>query len=129
MKKQSLPLVLLTLSLLFTFFTACKKEDKTPPPTVPVLTTAAISGITQSSARSGGTITSDGGAPITVSGVCWSTSATPTINDHKTSDGLLSGTFSNTLTGLSSNTTYYVCAYATNSVGTGYGNIISFTTH
>jgi hypothetical protein len=39
-----------------------------------------------------------------------------------------SASFSSSLTGLISNTTYYVRAYATNSGGTAYGNQVSFTT-
>jgi hypothetical protein len=39
-----------------------------------------------------------------------------------------SGSFSSTLTGLTANTMYYVRAYVTNSVGTAYGNEVSFTT-
>ncbi len=92
------------------------------------LTTTIASTITQTSAVSGGTITSNGGAVITVSGICWSQTANPTTADSKTTDGSTSGTFSSSLTGLSAGTTYHVRAYATNSIGTAYGNDISFTT-
>jgi len=91
--------------------------------------TSAISTISRYGASSGGTITSNGGVPITASGVCWSsTSNTPTIGDTKTTDGQTSGTFTSTITGLTAGVTYYVRAYATNSVGTGYGAVQSFTT-
>jgi uncharacterized protein (TIGR02145 family) len=46
----------------------------------------------------------------------------------KTSNGLGTGSFTSSFTGLVPNTTYYVRAYATNSAGTGYGNEVSFTT-
>lgn len=92
------------------------------------ITTTAVTAITISSAVSGGSITSDGGAPITARGVCWSTSVNPTVADNKTSDGTGTGTFTSSLTGLNPNTTYYVRAYATNSAGTVYGNQVSFTT-
>ena len=39
-----------------------------------------------------------------------------------------SGKFNSLLTGLTPSTIYYVRSYATNSVGTGYGNEIFFTT-
>jgi uncharacterized protein (TIGR02145 family) len=94
---------------------------------LPVLTTAAISDITVSTAKSGGNITSSGGYPVTARGVCWGTSPAPTTADSKTADGVGIGLFSSNLTGLATNTTYYVRAYATNSVGTGYGNEVSFT--
>ena len=94
----------------------------------PVLTTGNISNITATTAISGGNITSDGGAPIVARGVCWSTSSSPITSNSKTTDGTGTGSFTSSLTGLSSNTTYYVRAYASNRVGTAYGNQISFTT-
>ena len=93
----------------------------------PIVTTAAVTNITQTSATTGGTVSSDGGASVTVRGVCWSISPNPTIAGNHTSDGSGTGTFISDLTGLTSNTTYYVKAYATNSAGTGYGNELTFT--
>jgi hypothetical protein len=61
-------------------------------------------------------------------GVCWSTSPNPTTADSYTIDGTGTGTFVSILSGLTPNTLYYVRAYATNSVGTAYGNEVSFTT-
>ena len=52
----------------------------------------------------------------------------PTVLNNLTTNGTGIGTFSSNLTGLISSTTYYVRAYATNTVGTAYGNQISFTT-
>jgi hypothetical protein len=100
------------------------------PAVVPaVSSTAAITGITNIAAISGGNISSDGGASITASGVCWSTSSNPTVAlTTKTTDGSAMGIFSSSITGLAANTTYYVRAYATNSAGTGYGNQLVFTT-
>ena len=46
----------------------------------------------------------------------------------KTNDGTGTGVFTSNLTSLLPNTLYYVRAYATNSVGTAYGNQVSFTT-
>ncbi len=94
----------------------------------PTLTTTAASSITKYAASTGGTITSNGGSTITASGICWSTTATPTISDSKTTDGTTSGTFTSSLTSLTAGTTYYVRAYATNAIGTGYGALESFTT-
>ena len=98
----------------------------------PVLNTTAVSNIGTTTARSGGSITSSGGVAITAHGVCWSTSNNPTTSDSKTVDTVVgfkghSGYVSN-LTGLSPGTTYYVRAYATNSIGTGYGSEVNFTT-
>ena len=94
-----------------------------------LIITTAVSSISTSSAMSGGNITSDGGSNITARGVCWSTSANPTIAlPTKTVDGTGTGIFTSSITGLTPNTTYHVRAYATNSVGTAYGSDIEFTT-
>ena len=90
--------------------------------------TAAVTDITETTATSGGTVSADGGDPVTARGVCWSTTANPTIADSKTSDGTGAGTFTSAITGLASGTTYYVRSYATNSMGTTYGPEINFTT-
>ena len=99
-----------------------------PPFLVPTLTTTSISNIGSSAALSGGNITFDGNSPVTVRGVCWSTLINPTTANSKTIDGSGTGIFASNITGLISYTTYYVRAYATNAVGTAYGNQISFTT-
>ncbi|MBK7712989.1 MAG: fibrobacter succinogenes major paralogous domain-containing protein [Bacteroidales bacterium] len=96
---------------------------------IPTLATTAISAISFTTATSGGNISTDGGAAVTARGVCWSTSVNPTIElTTKTSDGTGSGAFSSDLTGLLPETTYYVRAYATNSIGTAYGTELTFTT-
>jgi len=96
---------------------------------IPTLTTTPASSITTISASSGGNITNDGGAAVTVSGVCWSTSQNPTTANSKTTDGSGTDIFTSRLTGLTANTSYYVRAYATNSAGTAYGNNpVSFVT-
>lgn len=96
---------------------------------VPVLTTKPVISITPTTAESGGEITSDGGQPVTERGIVWGLSPSPTISlSAKTSDGSGTGIFTSQLTGLLSDTVYYVRAYATNSVGTGYGNELNFKT-
>ncbi|MDP4819438.1 MAG: formylglycine-generating enzyme family protein, partial [Saprospiraceae bacterium] len=97
-------------------------------PGTPDLTTTALTSITDSSAVGGGNITTNNGAAVTARGVVWNTSGNPTLSDNKTTDGTGSGAFTSTLTDLDPGTTYYVRAYATNSAGTGYGNVRSFTT-
>ena len=100
----------------------------TPPITTATLTTNSVTSITSTSAVSGGNITDDGGGTITARGVCWSTSANPTISNPHTSNGTGAGSFTSNITGLTSGTTYYVRAYAANSAGTAYGNQHSFIT-
>ncbi len=96
--------------------------------TLPTVITASISSITTTSALGGGTVSSDGGAPVTARGVCWSTSAAPTVANNLTSNGTGTGSFTSTISPLTAGTKYYVRAYATNSIGTAYGADSSFTT-
>ena len=93
---------------------------------VPTVTTSVVSDITDSSAICGGNVMYDGGAEVTARGVCWSTSPNPTIEDNHTMDGSGTGSFTSSLTGLVINSIYYVRAYATNSMGTGYGSQVAF---
>jgi len=92
------------------------------------VTTNVITSITETSAVCGGKINSDGGAPILAKGICWSSTQNPSISDSKTNDGQDSGSFTSMISELTSGTTYYVRAYASNSQGTGYGNEMSFRT-
>ena len=96
----------------------------------PIVTTTDVTNITETTAISGGNVTSDGGATVTSRGVCWNTTGSPTITSYTgiTSNGTGTGIFTSTLTGLSYSQKYYVRAYATNNVGTDYGAQISFCT-
>lgn len=94
----------------------------------PSVSTSAVSAITNTSAACGGTVAADGGAAVTARGVCWGTSANPTVSDSKTTDGSVTGAFTSSVTGLSPYTLYHVRAYATNSAGTGYGSDVPFNT-
>jgi len=95
---------------------------------LPSLSTTPPSGISPVTAVLGGQITTDGGAAVSARGIVWSNTPNPTLQQNIFQIGLGTGTFSNTLTGLMPNTTYYVRAYATNSAGTAYGNEQSFNT-
>jgi gliding motility-associated-like protein len=100
----------------------------TAAPTLPVLTTTAATAVTPISALSGGNITDDGGRAVTARGVCWSTSTAPTIANSTSPTGSGTGSYSSLLSILTPSTLYYARAYATNAVGTAYGNEITFTT-
>jgi len=128
MRKQFLIKMLLTCIFPLVYF-SCEKNPSKSSANVPEVTTAEVSAITVTSAQCGGTIISDGGATITACGVCWSsTDPMPTGNHGKTTDDTGVSSYISSITGLYSNATYYVRAYATNSVGTSYGDTISFTT-
>jgi uncharacterized protein (TIGR02145 family) len=115
----------LFLCILFCLFShSCKKEREE----IPAVITGNIFSVTSTSATCGVTITSEGSATVTVSGVCWGITENPTISDNKTTDGSGSGSFLCNMSGLSPNTCYFLKSYATNKAGTSYGKEISFTT-
>ncbi len=104
-------------------------SDGTLPIVPPTVTTAAVSAITLTTATSGGNVTSDSGAAaVTARGVCWGASPDPVIGPSCISAGSGVGSFVALIGGLTANTPYHVRAYATSSVGTGYGSDIQFTT-
>ena len=94
----------------------------------PTVVTVSVSEVTETTAVTGGNVTSDGGGEVSARGVCWSTSQDPTVEGSHTTDGTGTGEFVSNLTDLNDNTTYYVRAYATNEQGTSYGEQMSFTT-
>ena len=94
----------------------------------PTVVTVSVSEVTETTAVTGGNVTSDGGGEVSARGVCWSTSQEPTVEGSHTTDGIGTGEFVSNLTDLNDNTTYYVRAYATNEQGTSYGEQMSFTT-
>lgn len=98
--------------------------------TLPSLSTVSASSIGTGDAYSGGTISSDGGNPISGKGVVWGYDSSVSLDNYIgiTSDGTGSSSYASHITGLSQGTSYYVKAYATTTIGTGYGNAIQFTT-
>ncbi|KAF2341926.1 MBG domain-containing protein [Flavobacterium tistrianum] len=98
------------------------------------LNTAVISGITTTGASLSGTASSDGintdsGSCLTEVGFVYAQHTNPTTADTKINVTSTLGTFTNSLSSLRGNRTYYVRAYAINSNGfVNYGNEVSFTT-
>ena len=121
-------LLILLASVFFLCTTACisKYYDNT---SFPEVTTAEISDITSMSAAGGGNVISEGSSPVTERGLCYGEYPNPTIlNNEVTSGGSGAGAFSSNLRSLKPNTIYYVRAYASNEVGTAYGNEVFFAT-
>ena len=113
----------------------CTPENPTPnpppPPTIvipSVITMPIIMEISSTSLIIEGSVESDGGGVLSAWGFCWSTSANPTLANSFLQNNGSAGYFSNEISGLTPNTTYYFRAYAINSAGTAYGDEISFTT-
>ena len=96
-----------------------------------IVTTSPFTDITSTSAVGGGNISWNGGSTILVSGLVWSTTADPTVDNNVgiTYDGWADpGSWSSEMVGLTPGTLYYVRAYATNSAGTAYGTNETFST-
>jgi uncharacterized protein (TIGR02145 family) len=104
---------------------SCNKEK-----VVPEVITAEVKEVTDLTALCGSTLTSDGGSKIITCGACWSTDTSNlNISNAKYSiDSLKDGYITSTITNLTLGTKYYVKAYASNKIGTGYGHILSFIT-
>jgi hypothetical protein len=97
----------------------------------PTVTTQAVTAITATTATGNGTVTALGVPNPTQYGVVWGTTINPTIAlPTKTAQGPLAvtGAFTSSITGLTSDTLYHVRAYATNTVGTSYGADVTFST-
>ncbi len=95
------------------------------PPTVSI---SPVSNITATSVLCQGQIQNTNGSNVTDCGFCYGTSSSPTLNDNCIRLGPKTGAFSFTLVNLEHNTTYYVRAFATSVLGTGYSSVITFTT-
>ncbi len=128
-------IILIALSCVV--FSCSKNQPQPPQPpqppavvkTIPVITTTVATAVTISSAVIGGNITNNGGEAITQTGICYSsTNTNPSILDSKIMNATIVNNFTDTIKSLTPNTTYYVRAYAINSVGTAYGQVISFKT-
>jgi hypothetical protein len=127
--------LLVVAGILLMLTTNCKKKEDTnnsvPHANAPGLTIDSVSSVTGTSAVVMADITSQGSSAVILYGLCWSTSENPTNADSHTAstpDTSITELFSTTLSGLDTNTRYFVRAYATNSAGTGYSAQVSFTT-
>lgn len=109
-------------------FTTLGDEPEQPVEGAPVVKTAEVTEIKLFSAICGGEVISSGDADIIARGICWSITQKPTIEDNCTTDGIGTGSYTSSLADLNYGTTYYVRAYATNELGTGYGEEKIFTT-
>ncbi len=89
---------------------------------MPTVVTSTPVQASSTSLTAGGNVTAQGSGAVTERGICWSTTSPPTIAGTHTASGSGTGTFTVPITGLTEGTLYYVCAYATNSLGTSYGD-------
>ncbi|MBK6283397.1 MAG: hypothetical protein IPF54_12760 [Draconibacterium sp.] len=102
--------------------------------TVPTVCTTTNSSSEGISATIGGVVVTEGGTTVSARGVIYSITSTNAnskisgIGDNRIFNGSGTGSFSTTISNLLPNTNYYVQTFATNSIGTSYGNVVSFNT-
>jgi Fibrobacter succinogenes major domain (Fib_succ_major) len=116
------------IAALIIIVASCKKTSTSVVPVLATIATLNASSITSNTTASGGNITSDGGVAITERGICYNTTTNPTTANNKFIGGSGTGSFNSNMSGLTENTIYYVRAYAINSAGTSYGQVVEFIT-
>ncbi len=103
-------------------FTTTDQQDK------PTVETVEATNITMTSAKVEGNVTNDGGSFVTERGICYSIYENPTLSDSIRLAGTGIGRFYCEMTNLTNATTYYIRAFATNSEGTSFGDVITIRT-
>lgn len=118
-----------SLGLLFLYFLtfSCDPSDHGNGE-IPTVSTTAVADITHNRVTAGGEVVSDGGLPVFASGFAYATVPGASTDGDTTMQATRLGRFVDSLTGLDPATDYYLRAYATNSLGTGYGEEVQFTT-
>jgi uncharacterized protein (TIGR02145 family) len=106
----------------------CAKDDPEKSGQIPEVSPVTVTGITSFTAHITGEVINEGDASVTERGFCFSNSPDPKITDSKKWVGKGKGSFDSELRSLSENTSYYLRAYATSTVGTAYSDVVSFTT-
>ena len=122
MKKRPLISELLFLLMVVSVFQFCDRVD------LPSIGTAQISDLSDTSVTCGGIITDDGGSPIIARGVCYNTYPLADLSGYHTFDGSGSGSFVSRITDIVPGETYWLRAYATNKLGTSYGDTVRIKT-
>ena len=96
---------------------------------LPLVTTGNVSEVGINQVTGNGSVLNDGGSILTARGLCWSTESDPSIDDNNIpNEENTIGAFTNAISGLTPGATYYIRAYATNEIGTAYGETVTFTT-
>ena len=116
-----------------TTYGANEQVTTLPASTAPGIVSLSATSVSSSGMTMNGNMTSTGNATVTDKGFVYSSNdSTPTIGEFGVtkvtphpSTFNTTGSYSRAVTGLSSNTTFYYRAYATNSVGTSYGSTIT----
>lgn len=93
-----------------------------------MVVTGNVSGITTNSVICGGTVNPNNGLQVNERGLCWGQMPNPNVSGNHTTNGSGIGSFTASISGLQSGTTYYVRAYTSTAAGIAYGDCETFTT-
>lgn len=103
-------------------------SDCPPPIQLPYINNSEFLDVNETTATIRVNISDDGGDLVSNRGLCWSEESYPTRVDSCNSEGSGTGEFTSTISDLNPDTKYFARAYATNSIGTGYGEQLEFRT-
>ncbi len=117
-KQSTIFLCVLAASILF----SCSRGEK------PTVRTTSVFDADLTSFKVLGEVIDDGGEVIVSRGFVYSTRPGPTLIDFYTNEGTGVGVFLSQINNLSQARTYYVRAYATNAIGTSYGEELEIFT-
>ncbi|MBR5983282.1 MAG: hypothetical protein IK025_06125 [Bacteroidales bacterium] len=104
------------------------KQFTTSSPNTPTVQTVSAENITSTGAILSGNVTADGGSTVTDRGFIYGTGPYTYNLTESIQSGTGTGSYTKNITGLDASTTYYYKAYATNAIGTSYGEVKQFTT-
>jgi uncharacterized protein (TIGR02145 family) len=110
------------------FSVRCTRNQTIGLGQLPIIQTELPTSVFASGAVVGGNVVSDGGSNVIDRGICYDTLPYPSITGNLVFSGSGVGTFTTTISGLNSNRNYYVRAFATNLIGTAYGQQHQFIT-
>lgn len=112
-------------TLVVIFLVGCKKENEVENILPEVQTIEAT--VTTGSVTLVGNVVKENGSAVVTRGFCWSRNPNPELNDSVEIAGMGPGEFTNTIGVFTSAETYYFKAFATNAMGTSFGEERSFT--
>ena len=123
--------LIVAIAVIILICLSCNKEPETPTGSSKIMIgTTTIDSTSYIKVTVSAQVTSVGGNSIQQHGFCWGIASNPEISGQHSSLGSLAkpGKFSEQITGLTTNTKYYVRPYITYTYGTLYGQLIEATT-